>query len=200
MKYNDLKTKFSSWILSRTCRLQFWCICSWMLKLYLRLIFYMITTTLCVFNKSMAVKPIASTLISTKIFFEATRKTLNLHGKHQRKIMFYLYTKYECIELGSIHTFYLSFSTFFPIQLATMGVRATVEGNLIGDAALCAAYAKAKVPTFSPVASVEIPTWKFHLMVSPKSFLHQICNPYIQVVLALFILPFAAMLEHQCLH
>lgn len=41
-----------------------------------------------------------------------------------------------------------------------MGVRATVGGNLIGDAALCAAYAKAKVPTFSPVASVEIPTWK----------------------------------------
>ena len=54
--------------------------------------------------------------------------------------------------------YFFSFSTFFPIQLATMGVRATVGGNLIGDAALCAAYAKAKVPTFSPVASVEIPT------------------------------------------
>lgn len=55
-------------------------------------------------------------------------------------------------------TSYLSFSTFFPIQPAKIGVRATVGGNLIGDAALCAAYAKAKVPTFSPVASVEIPT------------------------------------------
>lgn len=53
---------------------------------------------------------------------------------------------------------YFSLSTFLPIQLATMGVRATVGGNLIGDAALCAAYAKAKVPTFSPVSSVEIPT------------------------------------------
>lgn len=56
------------------------------------------------------------------------------------------------------YTGYLSFSVFFPIQPATIGVRATVGGNLIGDAALCAAYAKAKVPTFSPVASVEIPT------------------------------------------
>lgn len=56
-----------------------------------------------------------------------------------------------------ITTSYLSFSTFFPIQPATIGVRATVGGNLIGDAALCAAYAKAKVPTFSPVSSAEIP-------------------------------------------
>lgn len=55
---------------------------------------------------------------------------------------------------------YFSLSTFFPIQLATMGVRATVGGNLIGDAALCAAYAKANVPTFSPVSLAEIPTCK----------------------------------------
>lgn len=41
-----------------------------------------------------------------------------------------------------------------------MGVRATVGGNLIGDAALCAAYANAKVPTFPPVSSAEIPTYK----------------------------------------
>jgi hypothetical protein len=41
-----------------------------------------------------------------------------------------------------------------------MGVRATVGGNLIGDAALCAAYARTNVPTFSAVASVEIPTCK----------------------------------------
>lgn len=46
---------------------------------------------------------------------------------------------------------------FFPIQLATIGVRATVGGNLIGDAALCAAYASAKVPTFPPVSSVAMP-------------------------------------------
>lgn len=32
-----------------------------------------------------------------------------------------------------------SFVAFFPIQLATIGVSATVGGNLIGDAALCAA-------------------------------------------------------------
>lgn len=56
---------------------------------------------------------------------------------------------------------YLSLSAFFPIQPATIGVRATVGGNLIGDAALCAAYAKAKVPTFSPVASVVIPTCRY---------------------------------------
>lgn len=41
-----------------------------------------------------------------------------------------------------------------------MGVRATVGGNLIGDAALCAAYANAKVPTFSPVSLEAIPTCK----------------------------------------
>lgn len=64
----------------------------------------------------------------------------------------------ETLVLVSYNTCYLSFSAFFPIQPATIGVRATVGGNLIGDAALCAAYAKAKVPTFSPVASVEIPT------------------------------------------
>lgn len=58
-------------------------------------------------------------------------------------------------------TSYLSFTTLPPIQPATIGVRATVGGNLIGDAALCAAYAKAKVPTFSPVASVVIPTWRY---------------------------------------
>ena len=39
-------------------------------------------------------------------------------------------------------------------------MRATVGGNLIGDAALCAAYANAKVPTFSPVSLAEIPTYR----------------------------------------
>jgi hypothetical protein len=34
----------------------------------------------------------------------------------------------------------------FPNIFATTGVSATVGGNLIGDAALCAAYAIAKVP------------------------------------------------------
>uniref|UniRef100_A0A0D9W4S4 E2F/DP family winged-helix DNA-binding domain-containing protein n=1 Tax=Leersia perrieri TaxID=77586 RepID=A0A0D9W4S4_9ORYZ len=42
----------------------------------------------------------------------------------------------------------------FPIQFATTGVSATVGGNLIGDAALCAAYASANVPTFPPVSPV----------------------------------------------
>uniref|UniRef100_A0A0D9W4S8 E2F/DP family winged-helix DNA-binding domain-containing protein n=1 Tax=Leersia perrieri TaxID=77586 RepID=A0A0D9W4S8_9ORYZ len=41
---------------------------------------------------------------------------------------------------------------------ATTGVSATVGGNLIGDAALCAAYASANVPTFPPVSPVAIPT------------------------------------------
>lgn len=34
---------------------------------------------------------------------------------------------------------------------ATTGVSATVGGNLMGDAALCAAYAMANLPTFSLV-------------------------------------------------
>lgn len=67
-------------------------------------------------------------------------------------------TKQVCGWSQSSHTNYLSLSTFLPIQPATIGVRATVGGNLIGDAALWAAYAKANVPTLSPVSSVEIPT------------------------------------------
>lgn len=68
-------------------------------------------------------------------------------------------TKCCTLNLKDGQMIYFSLSAFFPIQPATMGVRATVGGNLIGDAALCAAYAKANVPTFSPFASVEIPTF-----------------------------------------
>ncbi len=42
--------------------------------------------------------------------------------------------------------------------LATTGVRATVGGNRTGDSALCAAYAMAKVPTFSLVSEGFSPT------------------------------------------
>ena len=42
--------------------------------------------------------------------------------------------------------------------LATTGVRATVGGNRTGDSALCAAYAMAKVPTFSLVSEGFRPT------------------------------------------
>jgi len=38
------------------------------------------------------------------------------------------------------------------------GVRATVGGKRIGDAALCAAYAIALVPTFSDVALASMPS------------------------------------------
>lgn len=43
------------------------------------------------------------------------------------------------------------------MRFATTGVKATVGGNLMGESALCAAYAIAKVPTFSPVSPTLIP-------------------------------------------
>ena len=55
--------------------------------------------------------------------------------------------------------FFCSTEGFLPNHLATTGVRATVGGNLIGDAALCTAYAIAAVPVLVAATDDFIPTF-----------------------------------------
>eukprot|EP00958_Prasinococcus_capsulatus_P023516 scaffold3523_cov398-Prasinococcus_capsulatus_cf.AAC.4 len=63
-----------------------------------------------------------------------------------------------CLHSSDSFCFCWSSSSLFPRAFATIGVRATVGGNLMGDAALCAAYASATVPTFSPLSPRSSPT------------------------------------------
>ena len=53
--------------------------------------------------------------------------------------------------------FFFCFLSSLPIHPATIGVNATVGGNRIGLAALCAAYAIATVPTFSEFCVAMMP-------------------------------------------
>lgn len=64
--------------------------------------------------------------------------TLHINTRRKRKwVAFQVHIEREG-EVISDH-FSSALAIFFPIQLATIGVSATVGGNLIGDAALCAA-------------------------------------------------------------
>lgn len=63
------------------------------------------------------------TLLARKHQQKRQRKYCNFRDVFERKVYFYLF----------------SVVVFLPIQFATIGVSATVGGNLIGEAALCAA-------------------------------------------------------------
>lgn len=63
----------------------------------------------------------------------------SMHGGIKHRLFLQIATNKLSIILSPSYTNHFSSSTFFPIQLATTGVRATVGGNLMGDAALWAA-------------------------------------------------------------
>ena len=73
----------------------------------------------------------------------------------------------QSTEQNSNCVYFLSLTTeFLPNHRATTGVRATVGGNLMGDAALWKAYAIAAVPVFAAAAEDLIPNFSSNAMTS----------------------------------